>query len=114
MGICKKGRRKIKVNNKNYGWYVDDGWDSPYHILHIISEDKSLLISGPIDVETSYIISKGRYFQNQKTDGIWHRYLLPFNIPKIITPGFVSQVIVWATNDVNAIQVKWNGKEIPV
>lgn len=113
MSVNTKNKRKIIVGKNNYLWYVDD-YDSPYHILHIVSNDKSLILSCPVKTETPYVISKGRYFQNQKTDGNWHRYLLPFRIHEIITPGFVSQVIVWATDNKNAVQVKWNGKEIPI
>ena len=52
--------------------------------------------------------------KNTKTNGNWTRYLLPFNIPKNVTPSFVAKVIVWAKQDVNTEIVKWNGKNIPI
>ena len=36
--------------------------------------------------------SIGIVFQNHKMKGNWERYLLPFAIPKIITPNFVSKI----------------------
>lgn len=66
MGVNKKGKRKICVENKEYVWYVNEDYDSPYYILNIFSEDKSLIVSCPLKTETAYLISKGLAFQNQK------------------------------------------------
>lgn len=114
MAVRMKNRRKIIVENKLYVWYVDLDYDSTYYICNIVSADKSLIVSCPMKTETSYIISKGTIFQNLKTDGHWNRYLLPFRIPEIITSKFVSKVILWAMQNKNAIEVKWNGKDVPV
>lgn len=102
MSVCKKGRRKINVNNRQYIWYVEFDDDSPYHMLHISSEDKALILACPLEAETAYVISKGRVFQNKRTNGIWNRYVLPFPVPKAIIPSFVAQVIVWATMETGA------------
>lgn len=112
MSILKKGRRKIVCNNSTYFWYVEMDYNSPYSILNIVTEDKSLIIACPLKMATAYIISKGNVFQNKRTNGRWNRYLLPFNIPEIITPKFVSELILWATQGENAIETKWNGKDI--
>lgn len=114
MAVRTKSRRKITVENKLYVWWVGLDYDSPYYICNIASEDKSLIISCPIKTEIPYIISKGTIFQNNKTNGHWNRYLLPFRISEVITPKFVSKVILWATQNVNAIEIKWNGKDVPV
>lgn len=114
MGVRKKGRRKINVGGKEYIWYVEMDYDSPYHILHIVSNDKQLILACPIDTETAYLINKGKVFQNKSSSGYWSRYLLPFDIPESVTPSFVSKVIDWAIQDVNTEIVKWNGKNIPV
>lgn len=35
MSVRKKGKRKIKVSNQSYLWYVELDYDSPYYIeLH--------------------------------------------------------------------------------
>jgi hypothetical protein len=114
MGVSTKGKRKIIVENKEYFWHIGLDYDSPYHILNIFSKDKSLLVSCPLKTETSYLINKGLFFQNQKTNGIWNRYLLPFSVPDIITPAFVSKIVMYTTNGTNAKIVKYNGKDIPI
>ena len=114
MGSMGKGRRKIRVGDTEYIWYVEMDYDSPYHVLHIVSVDKHLILACPIDSETPYIISKGNVFQNKNTNGIWNRYLLPFDIPEIVTPSFVAKVITWAMQDISTESISWNGKTIPV
>lgn len=108
MAVCKKGRRKINVDNREYIWYVDLDDDSPYHMLHILSEDKALILACPLEAEVAYVISKGRVFQNKRTNGIWNRYVLPFPVPKAIIPSFVAQVIVWATMETGAESIDIN------
>ena len=114
MGINKKGKRRICVANKEYVWCVNEDYDSPYYILNICSEDKSLILSCPLKTETAYLISKGSVFQNQKTNGVWNRYLLPFPVPEMITPNFVAEIISWAANCTNAVLTEWNGEDVPV
>lgn len=114
MGINQKNKRKINIENISYIWYVSLDFDSPYHLLNIVSEDKKFFVSCPFEAETPYLISKGLLFQKKKTNGTWNRYLLPFSIPDIITPRFVSEIIVWATSGENAILVEWNGQNIPI
>lgn len=114
MGVKTKGRRKITVDGKFYVWYVEQDDESEYYILNIVSEDKALIISCPLKAPTNYIISKGNIFQNRKTDGTWNRFLLPFDVPDIITPKFVSKVILWAVRENNAVRIYWNGKNAPV
>ena len=103
MSINSKGRRRIIVGGKTYLWYVALDDDSPYNILHVISDDKYVILSCPLNTGTGYVISKGRSFQSKETDGRWNRYLLPFDIPDSITPGFVERLIVWATQDTDAV-----------
>ena len=114
MGVCGKGRRKIIYGNIEYVWYVSEDYDSMYYILNIISKDKRIILSYPLKTETSYIISKGGYFQGKKTNGLWNRYLLPFSTPKSITPNFVSKIIAWAAEGTNAVEIQWNGADIPI
>lgn len=114
MSVRTKGRRKIIVNEKSYVWYVKLDDDSPFHILNIISEDKKFIISCPLKAKVPYVISKGLVFQNKQSDGHWERYLLPFRIPEIITPQFISKVILWATQGEQAVKIVWNRSNIPV
>lgn len=117
MGVRKKSRRKITCGGQNYVWYVLTGdrdywervasnnWETPF--LHIISEDKSLVLTIPLTAPKPYAVSKGRIFQGNRTSGCWERYLLPFDMPKSVTPGFVAEIIEWATNGENAVSVSY-------
>lgn len=58
-------------------------------------------------MKTPYIISKGKLFQNLKTNGRWNRYHLPFDVPEIVTPKFVSELISWVTKGSEAIKIEW-------
>ena len=112
MSIGTKGRRKIIVGNKVYYWNVALDDDSPYNVLNVISEDKCLILSCPLQTKVEYVISKGRRFKTKKTNGCWNRYILPFHIPDIITPKFVEQLITWSTEETDAVPI--NGIEVPV
>ena len=114
MSIRTKGRRRIIVGNLTYVWYVALDYDTPYNVLNIVSDDKCLILSYPLQTKIAYVISKGRMFQAKGTNGTWNRYLLPFDTPDIITPKFVEKLIVWATQSENAKETKWNGNDVPV
>ena len=122
MGVLKKARRKIICGGKSYVWYVltgdrdywervsSDDWNTAF--LHIISEDKSLVLTIPLSAPTPYAVSKGQVFQGRPSSGRWERYLLPFEVPKIVTPRFVAEVIGWAADDGGdgAIPQNWGEK----
>ena len=103
MSISSKGRRKIIVGGQTYLWYVALDDDSPYEILHVVSDDKYLILACPLKADKEYVISKGRRFQAKDTNGHWNRYMLPFHIPESITPKFVEQLILWSTQDSGAM-----------
>ncbi len=106
MGVRKKGRRKIRCSDKSFVWFVKLDYDSPDYLLHIIAEDKTLILTCPLHMESPYVVSKGSVFQNQAMDGIWHRYLIPFDVPEIITPKFVVALIQWGMQGENAIELQ--------
>lgn len=106
MGVRKKGRRKIRCSDKSFVWFVKLDYDSPDYLLHIIAEDKTLILTCPLHMESPYVVSKGSVFQNQAMDGIWHRYLIPFDVPEIITPKFVAALIQWGMQGENAIELQ--------
>lgn len=108
MGVRKKGRRKIRCSDKDFVWFVKLDDDSPDYILNIVAEDKTLILTCPLHMENPYIISKGAVFQNQAVNGIWHRYLIPFDVPEIITPKFVAALIQWGMHGKNALELQWS------
>ena len=111
MSIHKKGRRKIVCGEKNYIWYVKQDYDSPYYLLHIVAEDKSLIVICPLKMNIPYILTYGggsTFFQGEKLDGKGHRKLLPFAVPEIITPVFVAKLIDWAEHGEPTEEVQWD------
>ena len=113
MAVRKKSRRKIVCGGKNYVWYVlagadiDEGGELETPFLHIISEDKTLVLTIPLNAPKPYAVSKGRVFRGGKTSGCWERYLLPFKLPKAITPKVAADIISWAENGVGAVKVEY-------
>lgn len=117
-----KGRRRIAVQDRRYVWYVlgadcdrsGDYWERVWTnnwgttFLHIISEDKRLILTLPLNAPTPYAVSKGREFQCKPTSGCWERYILPFDIPESITPRFVAEVIKWAVSGDEAVKTEYS------
>ncbi len=123
MGVRRKSRRKIVCGGKEYVWYVlaDDrdywervslnDWNTAF--LHIVSEDKALVLTIPLNAPKPYVVSKGRIFQGKPASGHWGRYLLPFGIPRAVTPRFVANVIKWASasdGSGGAVSQDWGGE----
>ena len=121
MGVRRKSRRKIVCGGKRYVWFILTGdrdywtrvymndWDTAF--LHIISEDKSLVLTLPLSAPTPYAVSKGRVFRGKPTSGRWERYLLPFGrFPEVVTPRFVAEVIGWAERGEEAVSQNWGGE----
>ena len=125
MAVRAKHRRKITCGGKTYVWYVISGegerdywmrvslieeggvWGTPF--LHIISEDKTLILTIPLNAPKPYAVRKGRVFQGKPTSGRWERYLLPFELPEAITPKTVSALIEWAERGGEAIETEYGG-----
>ncbi len=120
MSVAKKHRRKIVCGGEKYVWYVLTGdrdywervasndWETPF--LHIVSEDKALILTIPLNAPTPYAVSKGRMFQGNLTSGCWERYLLPFTISEIVTPKTVSEIIAWAVDGQNAVKTEYSAE----
>ena len=96
LGVRKKGRRKLTYNEKQYVWFVQEDNDSPYFCLNILSDDKQLILTLPLGKDIKYVISKGKRFQTSKSNGSWERYICPLELPEIITPKIVADIINWA------------------
>lgn len=123
MAVRAKHRRKITCGGKTYVWFIlagdrdywqhveiiDQGgvWETPF--LHIISEDKTLILTIPLNAPKPYAVSKGRVFQGKPTSGRWERYLLPFELPEAITPKTVAALIDWAERGGEAIETEYGG-----
>lgn len=113
MGVLQKGRRKIIVNGKLFVWYISKDGDSfDRNILHIVSEDKNIILDYPLSADKPYIVSKGKLFKGNKADGCQRRYLLPFPNSGIITPKYAAQLISWSLDEGEATEIEYNGNSV--
>jgi len=112
--ISTKGRRKINVDGRMFVWHVAEDFDSPYKLLQVASDDKKMILAVPLQTSEAYVISKGSIFQGNPTSGRWERYLLPFDVPDAITPGFVAELIRWSAEGKEAQAVTWDKDKRPV
>ena len=113
MSVRTKNRRKIVCDGQVYLWYIrKDEEACDKMVLHIISEDKKLILSCPLEVDRAYAISKGSYFQDRVSDGCWKRYLMPMELPSAVTPKYVAELISWATQGRHGEEVIYNGNDI--
>lgn len=113
MAVRLKKRRKIICGGKTYIWYVcRDGAYCDEPVLHIISDDKKLILSCPLREERAYVISEGACFQGRTGDGVRKRYLLPMKLPAAVTPGFAAECVAWAVWGRSAAAVDYNGEDI--
>lgn len=54
----------------------------------------------------------GNEFQKRKTSGRWKQYICQVEIPEIITPKIIEDIIKWAEEDDKGIVVESDGKNI--
>ena len=117
MGINTQGRRKIRIDNRSYVWWVGPDADSPYLLLSVYSDDKRFSVCCPLQTPTPYVIDRGTLFQGveKRNAPVVHtRYRLPFPVPEVVTPRFVATLLEWALNGRGAVRVEWDGNEVPV
>lgn len=113
MAISRKYKRNILCDGKKYVWcvYPDEDFEDRL-VLNIVSEDKQYILACPIANPFNYVISKGCKFQGKTESGIWKRYLYPQEIPDIITPKVISEIVRWAVSGDTANEISYNGCEI--
>lgn len=96
MAVRKKSRRKIVCGGKNYVWYVLAGdrdywtrvaeggsgwaWETPF--LHVISEDKTLILTIPLNAPKPYAVSKGGVFKVRRRAGAGRDISCRFRCPR--------------------------------
>ena len=107
MGVSSKGRRHITYKNQTYVWWVGKNEDDMDRIwLNIISDDKSINLAYRVGEGDFHIISRGRYFQGKKTSGCWEYYYHQMKeLPMVITPQIVYELIAWAVDGRDAVKV---------
>ncbi len=116
MGVSKKGKRKIIVNNRVFYWDIgeSDDYYGMYHI-NIVSEDKKFIVSYMLDQEClkePYIIVKGKEFKSYNVGGCWKRFSSPKWDCKVVTPKIVAEIIQWCFNEEKTYMVDYKGNYI--
>ena len=110
MGVSKKGKRKLVHRNVEYYWYmkITDDWMYAYNKpqLHIVSEDKKLLISyqPKQQNENPFLLLKGENIPGV-TEPLrsWRRVKVPEWKDDEITPGFVSALLDWCYDETKQV-----------
>ena len=104
MGVAKKGRRRMQYGNQTYIWWIAKNEDDEDKVwLHIVSEDKNIILAYRVGEGDFFIVSKGRVFQGEKTSGCHEKYWDPLKEqPMVITPKFVYELIAWSVDGKNA------------
>lgn len=107
MGVCRKGRRQILYNDKSYVWYVKEDEEMEGRImLNVISDDKRMILAYSVGDGTSFVMSKGTFFQGRKTTGCCELYHYPQNPEIVIAPYFVRELIAWTVDGTDAVKIK--------
>lgn len=113
MSVSTKNKRKLVYKDVAYYWCVYQDWDSCGQlILDVMSEDKAVFLTYPIGEVVPYVVSQGRFFQGKETNGVWNKYLLPFEGEEVITPKFVAQLIAFAVEETEAVEYGAKGMYI--
>lgn len=125
MGVSRKNKRKIIINNRVFYWCVkNDNEDDDRLYLVIISDDKKFLISYMLGQKDSwhafspknpYIIVKGIEFKGLNNLGhTWERFLVPEWNDEIITPSLVAEIIAWSLKPEKVTPVNYKGDIISI
>jgi hypothetical protein len=124
MGVAKKYRREIVINERNFLWYVKEDLDwlsigCPF-ALSIISENKHFNISYGINQDEArrHLTSLGKEFSKLSPTKMgkprigYQRVRCPkWEKDSTITPEIVKQIVEWCfTYDANAIEIDWRGE----
>lgn len=118
MGVRKKYKRKIVRSNRLFYWYVEPDIDDEGIIkLHIVSEDKKLIVTYEVGQHSNknkppFIVIIGEEFEGWTTEYIgYRRVLTPKWSDEIITPKLIGEIIDWCLlKDKEINIVNWKGE----
>ena len=121
MGIGKKNKRKIVVDDSEYFWYVAEDYEvidlGTDKTLTVASEDKKFIVHYPINQNhkgENHIIVLGKVFGGNGSWGsTWQRVACPkWENENIITPSSVEKLIRWSLSEKNNVFVDYLGNKI--
>lgn len=117
-GCKKKYKRKIVRFNRLFYWYVEPDIDDEGIIkLHIVSEDKRLIVTYEVGQHSiknkiPFIVIIGEEFEGWTLEYIgYRRVLTPKWSDEIITPKLIGEIIDWCLlKDKEINIVNWKGE----
>lgn len=123
MGVSKKNRRKIVVNQREFYWSVcEDVADFPetaasdLRAVNILSDDKRFIARyhiGQSIPELRHITIIGPEFGGSIEPGSWRRFHCPDWCPKsIVTPTLVREIIEWCLDASPRPEVDHAGRRV--
>lgn len=121
MGISKKHKRKIIVDDSEYFWHIAEDYEvinlGTDKTLAVASEDKKFLIHYPINQNhkgENYIIIIGKVFGGNGSWGsTWQRIACPkWEIENKIVPSSVKKLIKWSLSEKDNVFVNYMGTKI--
>lgn len=117
MGIATKNKRKLKIGEREFVWYVSEDSDSADMVLHVASQDKKFIVKYHLGQpsDTRFLIVIGNEFPDlSDAGGVWIRVLCPeWEKDSIVTPSGVRNLIQWClTEKRNLILVNWKGQQL--
>ncbi len=119
MGVAKVGRRKLRVAQREFIWYVRDDPDSASMILHVLSEDKQFIVKYEVGQQQAgkpallIVIGKEFVGLDDNDSGCWRRVVCPaWNDDSVITPKFVRRLVEWALSKKDVTEYVWRGQSL--
>ncbi len=121
MGIAKKRKRKIIVNDSEFYWYVAEDYESldlgTIHALTIASDDKKFIVKYPVQQKNGthrFLIVLGKKFGGTgKWGDSWQRVKCPiWEVSECISPKIVREIILWSLSKKEIIFVDYKGSLI--
>lgn len=117
MSIATKNRRKLKVAEREFVWYIRDDPDSADMVLHVASQDKRFIVTYHLaqPSSTCHLTVIGREFPGlADAGGVWIRVLCPeWEKDSVVTPAGVRRLIEWCLSEKRElVRVNWRGEPL--
>ena len=95
MAVSAKGKRRLTFEGKLYYWYVAEDRDSADYLLHIVSEDKKLVLEYRVDqISDAFIHPKLRVVASPDMKPGIYAFFPPLP-DETVTSTTVAAVLNW-------------------
>src|SRR5436305_12648580 len=107
MGVLKRGRRRISINDRLYVWWVREDDDSSAHLLFVVSEDRRFKVqyecAQSATTKLPFVTVMGPEFTGlSRQDGCCRHDRTPgLDDDVSIPPASVRLPVEWCTDVIN-------------